>query len=716
MSIKEESKKNQNQIELSEIDSLYELFGFVMQKDFDGIRVYEHLHGYFRNIEIFALSLNDHRIEALKNDYEKAGYSVTIVSRNSVDDAHEKLYSGFFNIESTYKKMLSEYNRFCDNQTKRILQDDNKNIYYEYIPSGYYKNGKYEHEMMLVESIYNELLVDKAKFIILEAAAGLGKTCTIYELLHLIIKKHKELTIPMIIELTKSRSAKIFRYALHDEIESSFPGLSLELVISEIKRGNIILIIDGFDELLTSQADVDSFELIDTQKTMLDTISELFDIDSKAKIVLTSRKSSIITGELFESWSEKNLLEVGISRFQIGTPTIQDWIGDVKYKLIEKTVDIRSIANPVLLAYLRYLPEESFSNITNGEDIINIYFKRLLERERVRQTLELTVNEQIELLTDLAANFVSLEISSEDRDFLLDIVLDILGNKIDTYLARYINPEEAPSDGKEFSMKIVRHALLDRVSNTSNKIGFINDFIFGYFIANSVIMNKLNINDMLNEKYILDSTDAFATMSEEKRETFYSKIKQIVDILSPTQKLEIHRNLLRKNNDNFENVTFHNFVFNNMEIEKYEFKNCIFTACTFDHSNIDSNIFKDCMFIDCKFFECVFVEPRDDNNLIFTRCKGNEKMLFENSHDNVLNFETQDYSRRTLELIWPIGRVWAKQRIHEANLFKNVSFEDRKKYIRAIESLITDGLIVNNEGFLSLVYEKMNEIKFILGR
>ena len=195
--------------------------------------------------------------------------------------------------------MTNEYKKFCNNQTRRIVYEDQSDIKYEYIPSGYYRNGKFENEITLVNSLYAELMSDQAKFIILEAAAGLGKTCTIYELLNALILNKKDLTLPMVIELTNSRSAKIFRYALHDEIESSFPGLSLELVISEIKNGNILLIIDGFDELLTSQGDVEATELLDTQKTMLDTISELFGDSSKAKVVLTSRKSSIITGELF---------------------------------------------------------------------------------------------------------------------------------------------------------------------------------------------------------------------------------------------------------------------------------------------------------------------------------------------------------------------------------------------------------------------------------
>ena len=408
--------------------------------------------------------------------------------------------------------------------------------------------------------------------------------------------------------------------------------------------------------------------------------------------------------------------DVHISRYQIGTPTIQDWIGSSKFKIIEKTVDIKSIANPVLLVYLRHMPEEYFKTIKDGEGIINTYFKKLLDREQVRQNLTLSVDEQLEVLCKIAANFVQMEISGEDRDIILEIVLHVVEDNVEEYLSRYKDPEEAPEDAEQFSMKIVRHALLDRVSNTTNKIGFINDFIFGYFIAKSLMTKKIKDTDMINEKYILDSVDAYSIMPESKRTEYYSKISQLIEILSSVQKMEIQRKLLRRTNDDFENVTFHNFVFSDMNIEKYRIKNCIFTSCTFDHSKLDANVFDNCMFIDCKFFECDIIPPDNEKSLIFTRCKGNEKLTYQNSTQGKTDYTEDDYRRKTLELIWPIGRGRAKHRVHEANLFKKINYDERKKYINSIEILISEGLIFSNDGFLSLDYEKMSEIKGILDR
>lgn len=43
----------------------------------------------------------------------------------------------------------------------------------------------------------------------------------------------------------------MFRYVLLDEIDRKFTTLSSDLVIAEIRNGNVPLVIDGFDELIS---------------------------------------------------------------------------------------------------------------------------------------------------------------------------------------------------------------------------------------------------------------------------------------------------------------------------------------------------------------------------------------------------------------------------------------------------------------------------------
>ena len=83
----------------------------------------------------------------------------------------------------------------------------------------------------------------------MEAAAGYGKTCTVYEIINSLLSSEK-VQVPLFVELSKNRNARLFRYVLQDEIDKKFTQLSSAVVIREIKTGRIPLIIDGFDELI----------------------------------------------------------------------------------------------------------------------------------------------------------------------------------------------------------------------------------------------------------------------------------------------------------------------------------------------------------------------------------------------------------------------------------------------------------------------------------
>ena len=134
----------------------------------------------------------------------------------------------------------------------------------------------------------------------MEAAAGYGKTCTVYEILNNLLNQ-ENLQLPLFVELSKNRNARLFRYVLQDEIDKKFTKLSYNLVVREIKERRIPLVIDGFDELIEQKGRIleDSDE---RSLSMLSTIAELLDEDSKAWILLTTRNSAIFSGDLFEEW------------------------------------------------------------------------------------------------------------------------------------------------------------------------------------------------------------------------------------------------------------------------------------------------------------------------------------------------------------------------------------------------------------------------------
>lgn len=202
--------------------------------------------------------------------------------------------------------------------------------------------------------------------------------------------------VPIFTELSKNRKAAVFRYVLLDEIDRKFSSLSSKLVISEIQGGKVPLIIDGFDELISrsnpSMKTDNNYDDEDAQ-TMLDTIAELFQGDCKTKMVLTSRKSAIFTGELFKEWIEKKLPNCNVTRISIEEPTVRDWLGYEKTTFLEKqSIPFASIINPILLAFMRSLPFAKFEErCSNEEQVISYYFDSLLSREQERQALQLSV-------------------------------------------------------------------------------------------------------------------------------------------------------------------------------------------------------------------------------------------------------------------------------------------------------------------------------------
>ena len=87
--------------------------------------------------------------------------------------------------------------------------------------------------------------------------------------------------VPIYIELSKNRTASIFRYILLDEIDRKFSFMNTEVVQEEIARGFVPLVIDGFDELISramkvlQETNEDIIPQFEDAETMLDTIADL---------------------------------------------------------------------------------------------------------------------------------------------------------------------------------------------------------------------------------------------------------------------------------------------------------------------------------------------------------------------------------------------------------------------------------------------------------
>lgn len=712
------ASKDQKNI-FSELDAIYSLYQFEKIEQTDNVCVYLFYNGYFKNIEIVSLEVNNPIVGLLRSKYEEFGYAVSETIFSSLETAHNKLFDGFFYIDRFTQKCEREYESFCNMQTSKLqlIYSDAK---YKYIEGDFYVNNQFVNDKNLVEYIGQNMLPKTPKLIILEAAAGMGKTSTAYEVFNYLLKNKEEHTIPLFIELTKNRGARIFRHVLDDEINRNFTGLKRELVIDEIKKGNVLLIIDGFDELLTKKhSSEDVVDDNENAQTMLDTIAELFDRGSKTRIVLTSRKSSIFVGPQFDSWVDAKLSDsdVIVERYEIAKPTIKQWLGNEKVEIIlSKNVPQVSLENPVLLSFLRNISVDEISAMPNGKSIVDKYFERLLERERERQDLVLTVQEQRNIYMDLASKFVLFEIKAESSDFIKDLfITEILKDKVNEYLSRYTNASEKP-DEEEFVMKFVRHALLDRAKPSSNNIGFVNDFVFGIFIADALIKGLLSSDNMelVSNNYITLAVDAYAIENETNKKLLYSKLKELIYLLNVKQQLNIELELIKNIGHDYNNEYIDGIFFSEAVVTDHIFMDCTFINCVFENCLLNPKSFENCTFIRCKFYVTDLIDKIPSKNLSFVSCEGTEVFIIDSQEEIII--DTIDYRKKVLENFWAPGKDRAETRRSENAIYRGSKQQDRARIATAIDDLIHDEIITFGYSCYLLNYDKINEIKEILGR
>ena len=693
---------------IEEIEALYELYGFSKVKQSDDYVVFTYSNGYFYNAEIIKFN-NQIEETKLKREFEEAGYSVRIIEYVSLEKTHELLFNGFFAVKNINDRLLKDYELFGELQSKKLL-----GATYEYVEPKCNWNCEGEQKD-LIFGIYEQIQKPGAQLIILEAAAGYGKTCTSYELIKMIADNCTDNFAPIFTELSKNRKAALFRYVLLDEIDRKFTSLSSELVISEIRNGKVPLIIDGFDELISrsnkNMSDPNSVE--DDSQTMLDTIAELFEPGCQTKVVLTSRKSAIFTGDIFEEWKDKHLPKCNVTRVSIDEPTVSDWIGFEKTEYLEKHgIPFASIINPILLAFMRSMEMDKFEETcSNVENVISYYFNSLLERERERQSLQLTVKEQYRIMEQIAKDFVEFEIIAEEISFIRDLFIEIIHDNYKSYRDRYVAIEERPTE-EEFATKLAGHALLNRISPQKNQIGFINDFIFGILIGDCILEDDSILEEM-DGKYIDIACTAYASRSDEKKNELLEKVLPQIDRLNYEQQLDTEIKLANTIQRNYESHYFSNRSFQDVFFDgSYGFKKCTFRNCLFKESIFVTRAFEECSFYDCKFYDIEVIRDTTTNRkLIFSaNCVGHEKLMKESAYEEA-NIVTDNYEQIVLKMYWRKGNRFSRGRLPEMFLLRTPNEETRMGIANALESLKHKNLLYKEGHYWFVNTEKIKEIK-----
>lgn len=705
-------------MKIDELTELYRLYGF--EKDYvsqtGSYVVFSYHLGFFNNIEFVQLK-NDKKTEreiiAMKKEYEEIGYnSIVVHSYSNLYEAEEALFQAFFYTEENKKRLKQEYSNFCQRQSEKLQGT------FQYIAGSFQDSSSFIKNNP-VKYIIETRQISNARLTIMEAAAGYGKTCTVYEIINHLLNQ-EGIQIPLFVELSKNRNARLFRYVLQDEIDKKFTQLSSLVVIREIKSGRIPLIIDGFDELIEQRGAVldDSDE---RSLSMLSTIAELLGDDSNAWILLTTRNSAIFSGDLFEEWVMSKLGRGCIvDRLRIMKPSVQEWLGNDVYKIIqEKGINIDGMANPVLLTFLRNMDVNQLVIRLNDQDSVSDqYLNLLLNRDRERLDLLLEKDEQYTILEKLAGNFVQYDITSDTNEFIQDILKNILEDKFPELLGRYKkNGEEEAiiQTSQEYVQRLSHSCLLDRISIFENQYGFINEFVLG-IMAGDAVRDDYLLSTEISERYLDIITTAYEGRNENIRLELYEKINQILERATSMCRLNVECALLHCPNSNYKDQYFQAFIFSEYISfkDQYVFENCLFDNCLFQNCKINASVFRKCRFFNCQFYN-ISVEGKPDEESIFINCVGESVLQAE--HKISVSVDTEDnYEKVVLEQFWKPGYASAELRRTYTALFKGVNPKEHADIQEAIQSLLRKGLIRE----LNICYELntncIGEIKRILGR
>lgn len=694
---------------------LFKIYGFEYISDYSNnlVSVFTINQGGFSNSYI--VSTDNEESKKTEEQLIELGYSVRRINSSSYEKIHNVLFSSFFGKKSTKIKLQKEYERYAKRVALSYLANEDD---YKYISSPYIFNGKASDQPIVVDRVLDLLDNPGPEFIIIEAAAGFGKTSTAFEICSRLAQDQNK-PIAILAELSRDRKAKTFRHILLEQIDRMFPSLSSSLVESEIKNGNLIIILDGFDELLRGKKEDADFE---QSEAMLETISKLLELN--AKIILTTRKTAILDSEGFYNWNYRHENKFRITRIEIEQPRISNWLSTKRIqKLINSDVDSNTFSSPVILSYLSFIEEKTFDLVSNEPRLIQeTYFKSLLNREQKRQNLRMSVEEQHALFTRLAADMVHRNYT---KDYRSDIVSYFTSNEflfLQDVRSRY-SPEEK-KDIEDIAHTLSNHALLDRNSE-DDRIGFINDFVFGYYVGRSIVSFK-DQEWAGDELFIEVAVQSFSSQFDCEKEMLWKKLTWVSQLVSDQYRMSIQSRLIKKIEGDYSGTSINDMHFENIELLKTgKLKDSIICNCTFVNVTFYVNNISNCSFVDCKFFDCIIIPHHGTQSpsKFFGGCDDNCGIV-DALGSKAINSDYQDDDNKVARFIfskfWPAGKDSITFAHRPLSLFfSKVDDEINPEAVAdAITKLKREGFILdaNKKSWIGINTNKLGEISTILGK
>lgn len=684
--------------ELTKIKSVFERFEYELLQENEYYLVYAAGHNLYPGVEIVSFIDKDSDIiKKLIDEYRAGNYSVRICTLDDAESVEEYLFDWFFQVELNNKRISVDYKLYSDAVLTAYGLDNIQNKKYEYITCPYIveRNNKFNRSIKvgtIIQSLREEIDGKGIKFIIVEAPAGYGKTSTAMELLNSFVDVKHGIR-PFFMSLSKDRQAPTFYYLLVSQIIKTFNvKLGDDLVIHYIKSGRIPLIIDGFDELLSE--DLDRGDLSRANKKgirMLSTIAEL--LQDNAKIILTTRKTAVLSGQIFLDWYQNHFADIkGVDfiRYRIELPQIDNWLD--KKRVTQLSDFILDLSNPVLLGYLHYLNDAEFSRECKSETLIENYITRLLSREIDRQGLPFTVEEQELIFERLASAFSYEDITADTRSNVKDSILLMSIDLLDHYAT-------IAKDSMHLANALTNHALLDRKGD--NTIGFVNDFVLGIMLGYALIdcrdTNLQSYYQGMSAKFIEKIILSMSASDSDKRELVWIQMQEQCRNLTQELRFMADVKLIHRTTGEYCDAFFDGDVISATEIGNAysSFSNCHFVNLEFNGGSINFDRLDNCTFINCVFNLTDFLN--DSSSCDFYECTKDGI-----AYTNIQNYEIDDEEIEEEE-----DDSWAEMLSHyllkggqrrrmQMISFLKRSYEDTHEFKKTFSELCAKKYIVTN--------------------
>ncbi|MFP6790877.1 MAG: hypothetical protein VB954_12930 [Thalassolituus sp.] len=707
----------------SQVIDIFRKYGFDYKKSSsnNSYMTFTYKSGFFHNAEVVQIgesTTDEEDINIKIKELERLGISIKRNKYETIEEVELGLFRGFFDVDNWKKRIKLEYNNYVSGIVKSFSEDcDVAN--YSYIDAPYSIDGiMVDSGEDIIASLSSDVGSEGAKLILVEAPAGFGKTSTSYELINSLVSD-EGLSIPFFTEFSRDRQARIFNHVFIREVDRAFSQVKSPVVIQEVQNGRVTMVLDGFDELLSDESYENRDEDYENAEPMLQTVGEL--LEKNAKVVITSRRAAIFDGSTFNEWIQSQEHKFSFRRYRIHSPKIENWLDSERRTLLfDNGVDLTKVSNPVLLSYLKTLSKSKFEEqCKSPNEIVSRYFTTMLEREMERQNLRMNPDVQSTILASVAGDMCDKNYTSERKDRLIDFMKSQCGNILEESRKLY-TPKDRPTLDS-LAITLSSHAFFDRSSQGEGNIEFVNEFIFGNYIAEHI----LSCDDewmASDERFIEPAVNSYEVRTDYEKGRLWESLSSMSEFLTHSDRFKFELKMLNgriKSNFSFSSINSVNVVgailFDEVTISDICFNNCVFY-----NSNFFSDRILNPTFINCTFYDCNMVGS-DFSDFEFLNCSSNNNFLeFPDISEELYDKdEPSELTKNILRKFVQVGsgRV---ERLHIplASIYKlSLQGVSKRELTREIKRLKRKGLLHDaiDNSYIAIDNSRMREIRLILG-